>query len=1307
MATAVQIQIAIDDGGSPAVIGKVEGSLDSLGASAAAAQKRVSGEMQEMLANIGAAQKKMGGLGLSGAQTNSWHGPANALGESFASIGTAEADMQNLGLAFSQMPAKVKPALDSVQGFGKSLGGHTTTSLDLIRLLSQEFGIRLPRAMESALARMPNLASGLAGFSTGLLALGGAEVFFHIGEEIYDAEQKFVSITAASDKFYESLKKASEVDFTNTHSLGTTQMRLDQATQGMAQLPGIAKSMQQQGILSLLGNLTNPGGFAESMGLIGGAHEAAAQGATSAAQMVELTRKQLDQTHAQALAQIDLNHAMDATLSKRQQIAAAAGKQQQISAEVRGYETRIDKFYGNPAPGNAGATEQQAKDQQARAEASVKTIDLNNEESQAIIKARDAATQAGLQGEALFQAKQRDGVRELIAELNAQHLAEEIPARVKALNDQYRAEQIARVRELTAETQKQHAEVAGAGLTGAPRVLAERDAAVSGVDARQAKFSGGAPLSAEAKGDFDQQRADAAATATQKLKALDDDFTEHAQELTDQRTAANLGSFAKIDAAAKKQVDDLEKLYAKDYGDTGGSADSLKAKSNAENAIYADAATQRQQLQQKNYDEDAQYAREAAQAESRVKQDGVLGWVAAYKNGIAEIGAQEQQRLAKLDEDAQREGLTWQEVAQRREDVERGASAAVAEQNEQLQHTIAGQLQSAFTDPTAFIKGKMEQMFFEIVAAWIMRLQLFKNIFGDTMGGLQPGAAGSAAGSPTGNAAGGMGGLLGGALGHVLGIGGGAGVGHGIPTGASSGTAGVIQGGAVLPGSSTASSGTGMGFPRSSPGTYSESPVDAGASVPGLGAATFGGTRSTADVATAAGSSVAAPAAGATGYTAGTWSSPEVTFAGTTSTAGMTSAPASPSGAARGRGASAGAGSSTASRTGGTIATLTKNASSLASTFGLTKSQTPARSIPNADPELEAAALDPMASGEDGGFAGSITGDQYSLGIGDAGQSDVTAAAAQQSQGAMQSVAGAPSASGALSGVLGAAGAAGAAYSGTEGVVKSFDQGGLKGAIGGTMGGVEAGAAIGSFAGPAGTVVGGIIGGAAGLVTNLVGQIMGEPGKMAARSYYKKTLFPQLESIETSFNSGGGGDYLSAISQANSAEASGVSYMRNKWGSDAANYVKGNYLDKETQKVVGDITRLAGSGRQYIGKTAAEFHTGGVIGGFGDFATSANEGFIHAMAGEHVTMAQPAEQHAPMLAAINGGASPAQMAAMYLQAAGGGSRGGGSSVVNNHTHNYSAIDAKSFGKFLDGGGMKVINDSANRRASVYAGDAIG
>lgn len=1134
----------------------------------------------------------------------------------------------------------------SLQRVGHAAGeldGHFTTALDNVRLLSQSLGFRLSRAMESALSRFPALTNALGQFSGALLAINAGEIFLRMGTELYHLEQNFLSIQSPVDKFYETLKKTSELDFTNTHSLATTQFRLDQATTQMARLPSDAQGLQRSGLLGMVRDLGNPNAIGADIVTLLQAHDTAQQGATASGQMIELTRRQIDQTHEQALAKIELAHANDA-LYKSSQPLHELQKEQAINAENRSYQNKLDKFYGNGVPGNAGAAEEQQKNAEAAAKASEQMTEMSRRERDERIKAQDDAINSGLEGEALYRAQLEQSIAAITRKFQDGEITKQTAiAETNSLQEKYSNEEADRIQKQLDASQKMLQDAQIAGLSGAAKIQAEHGQRINEINSDRTLDPQAASL----------QRQAAAVEANDKLQKLDDDFTQHTQEMVNQRTDATLSGFAKIDAAAQQEHTKLQKLYDDTFNaEHPANADQQKQFSDAGAAIDADATQKKSDLSAKNQADDLASAREASQAEARVREQGITGWVASYKDAIAEIQMQEQERLAKLQEDAQKEGLTWQEAAQRRENIEATAGAQISEQNQQLQHTIAGQLQQAFTDPTAFIKQKMQQMFFEILADWIMRLNVFKGVFGDTMGGMQPGAPGSTSG---------RGGTLGAAARSAFGIG------HGISTGAPAGTRGFGNFGSFGTGAGAASSTGasahgGYGFPASSSDSSS------------IGASSNGGygfPQSSGD------------------YSSGTWSSPDVTFPtfGGAFGAGAGISPSLSSGAAASAGSGASAndahsgpapsyGNRGVAGIGNDVTSITGDATSLMRTFGMGSRGGQANAIPG------------VSVNSDGT---TVFGD---AGVGGGGTSGLPGDAGTGS-----------AAANGLSTALGMAGAVGGAYAGTEGVIDSFHQGGLNGALKATMSGAEMGAAVGSIIPGLGTVVGGAVGAAIGLGVNLTGDIMGEAGKFAARDYYKSTLFPQLEDIEKQFNSGGGGDYLAAISKANSTEATGMSYMSMKWGSDAANWVKANYLDKETQKVVGDITRLAGGGREYMAKTAAEFHTGGQITSFHDFATSTNEGFIHAMLGEGIVNTNAMNTHAPMVHAMNAGADPVQMASMYLQAS--GSRSAGASSVNYHTHNYSALDMKSFKQFLDGGGTKTINEAQNRRAALYAGDAIG
>jgi hypothetical protein len=277
-------------------------------------------------------------------------------------------------------------------------------------------------------------------------------------------------------------------------------------------------------------------------------------------------------------------------------------------------------------------------------------------------------------------------------------------------------------------------------------------------------------------------------------------------------------------------------------------------------------------------------------------------------------------------------------------------------------------------------------------------------------------------------------------------------------------------------------------------------------------------------------------------------------------------------------------------------------------------------------------------------------------------------------------------------------GAAMGAYESIGDTDAAFKSGSASGMLKGAMGDAMAGAAIGSVIPGIGTLVGAGIGAAVGLASGAIGMIMGEGGKLAARDYYEKTLFPALEKDR---NNASGGDYQSAIADINKTASDGMTYMEQKWGRGSADWVENNYLRKEQVLALSEITTRARGGGYAVSMSASQFHDGGDITGFGDLATSTNEGFIHAMLGETVVNPAANATHGPAVRAMNAGASQDDIAQMY--GGGGGSGGGGDT---HHHYNINALDPKSFDSFLRGGGARSIVKALNQQATRYAGDGI-
>jgi hypothetical protein len=147
------------------------------------------------------------------------------------------------------------------------------------------------------------------------------------------------------------------------------------------------------------------------------------------------------------------------------------------------------------------------------------------------------------------------------------------------------------------------------------------------------------------------------------------------------------------------------------------------------------------------------------------------------------------------------------------------------------------------------------------------------------------------------------------------------------------------------------------------------------------------------------------------------------------------------------------------------------------------------------------------------------------------------------------------------------------------------------------------------------------------------------------------------------------------------------------------------YLRTDVTKADAEISNLAKAGSAGLKASAAQFHDGGTIGGFGSYATSDTEGFIHAKMGETVMNpdASTSPVHAPALSAINSGADPSTLAAHYLSMMPqSGNNGSANSGGDTHYHVHT-LDTKTMQTWLKTGGAKMISGSLNNYTRQYAG----
>jgi hypothetical protein len=992
-------------------------------------------------------------------------------------------------------------------GLGR-MDGQLASSREGVRLLSEEFGLRMPRALTSIISKIGGVGQAVQSAMVAMAGFAMLEVLERAGEAVYNLYEKYLSVTSVAEKFYDEMKKNSEADFTNTRSIEDTTLRINQATQAMVGYNAVAEADHKGGLLNIFGgNFMNPASGIAGMIF---AHQAAEAGSAAGKQMEQLSPKELEDRHQLALLNIEADHATDSQLKGQQKITAELDKQKALHAENRKFNKDMDLALGNPVASDSGSAEETAQNRlaQGKANADLAALRITNskeaiELQEKIIAMQNEAVNAGLEGDARLAAEKQQSLDKLTrefheGEINRQTWLAETAATAQKYDNQ--------------------------------RLLADR-------------------------------------------KSLTESASQ-AQEIWDEATKED----------EERQIEQLRK--------------------------QTEEAHKAAELQSRIADQEAEYAARASEAERRVRNVGLTGWISDHQAAIAAIQAQDDAETQNLHKLAQDEGMSEQQAAQAKVNIDRAANAQIAQANQEMSHQIANTLQSAFEDPVDFIKRKMQQMMFEILAQWISQLKIFQGVFGSTMGGMQAGGQ--------------QGGLLGMLMPHARAAAGGGSV--GLPAG--SGAAG-----------GPASAGSG------SSGAAIE-PSD-------VGMATM------AQIAGPSGNGAVSALGEGSSYIPGKMSSTSALGAGSPRSAQIS---------ANGAGELISSGTSL-------VGTASKVHASMAAqkasdgVGGATIGSLPASDSPSS-----------LSFDENGNVTSNaqVGGEQQ--------QQSMQLAQMKPGGGVgeQHAVTGANDAMGAYMG-----------YNATKADFKS-------GSVGGTMKGMATDASIGFMIGGP---LGAIIGAAVGLVAGVVGGMMGEGGRLAARDYYKKSLFPEIEKER---HGDGSTDFQSAISAVNKTAADGLDYMRLHWGRSSAEWVNDNYLRKEQMLAVGQIEARAKGGSYAVGMSAKQFHEGGEITGFGSFGTGGDEGFFHGQLGETVMSRAASDTHGAVLHAMNAGASATDVARMYLAGspAGGGSHSLATAAATNHQWNVQALDAKSFDQFLRGGAARTVVKHVNQFASQYAGDGI-
>jgi len=1225
-------------------------------------------------------------------------------------------NIKKLGAAGSRSGKQVKQGMEE-------MGAGALSAHQKVHLLSEEFGVHIPRAMQGVIAKSPAVMGVINGLGTAMVALGAIQIGGMVFEGLtHGAEKAWDALTAlpkAVQEYQAEVEKTKSEDFGNTHSIETTRLRIDESTEAIKRFQAQAEETMAQSIgwRTIAGDMLLPGVGGNAWQKNHEKDEAASQIAALQKQRDKLEHiNESEQYHEERERNIGLDHAGDARLKDPQAKHNAAIQEAKDRAfEDKRYSKEREGMLGNSVAPNAGDSEEKdkvasatikadaelANAQDAKAERGKQHASEAKMQAQELRRIHEQALESGLRGSALYHAQEAAAIEDL------KHKGIASAQAVNDVHTKYHNEEMNRLRDQQAETARMGREAAQAGMTGIQKTQREGENRVAEINATP---------------DLDPaQRAQRIVYANRMTNA---EIAEQEQALAlrvnalaDESATHQISGYARIEAEAKKHFDTIRAEIEHTYGKAPliGPPSLMQAKGTAETNRAQDISTTSVNSQEKDY------GQKMAEETTQIEEQARVKSLSSERQKTASIAAEYQERFSKYEEWKRQElsaaTLTAEQIASITENANRREAAAAQEANAEMveaateaRKKMAGEFDSFFKGmdhPLKYLQEMGDKVAGEAAAGLVQHFQqrgqgeagtsqksgLMHDMFGDfgfhgknkTVGAGEnaPALAGAHGSHGAGEKTIGISQAtihIGSANFAGMGAGAGSGTGTGSSWSSSGGSTGLLTQGA-----SGASGGVGD-IGAAAPGSPAWSRAGAtssGASLPGASTAEPGGNSSASSQKGGAFSNILgdfgfhrkSKVAGA-GENAPNWAAPGVQ---------LLSMPGVPV-----PGASQGSSSSrtNAEQPGG-------NSSAAASAIGGAGAGGGASAVPDytvgsGSSPAQKNIVDSTIKNSEQGYSlykqgKGIFGNGSSSSSGDAGQGsgpkqqlplgvkkDQYAETQDDPlEGKLNSDGSYTSSSrptGMLNGggvtednVTGAAQGAVGLYSAYQG------NGGVGGAMSGAMSGMEFGMAVG---GPVGAAIGAVGGAVLGAI--------GFGGREKMRVYDLKTVRPRLANDRDSYQQGSM-DYMTAYADAESLQTEADKTSKS-YGPAAGSYFS-DTIKPEIKEAEGKLTAEQRAGRSMYTAQAAQYDWGGPVDNFGTLGTTPGHGFIHAQQGEYVVEQQQALTHSTALTAINAGASHADMANLY------GAKQGTmptqpASMGDVHLHVH-AIDAKGVAGFLD------------------------
>jgi len=461
-----------------------------------------------------------------------------------AAINRVTTELNALGPAGEAAGAAAGAGLDQV-------GAHALTARESVRLVSEELGVRVPRAMQSVIAQSELMTAVIGAIAPAMIAIGGVDILMHIGESAYAAYQKYFLMKDAIDASNAAITRLGDASEAALNRAAEAQERYIRMTEGARQADTFALDRFERTPYKI--PLYGDQDFSKSPDSMKGDLENIT-GESVMPKDLDATIAKLEDYEKQQRGILAIYQQFQAMGDPFRVYTREVDAQGQLLKNVE-VTRQFLKDSETAYLAETGVREKQIGKDKPETPEQEQAIQKEKEKVDAILSLENSARNAQLSGEALLEAQREEAIDNFVKKYGQSRAA------IDAIDSDYASKEIAL-------WQKQWEEADKAMLTAQQASQQQAHTGAGSIENnRQNAFSDIADKKLDAPGAADEMRAAANLKANTEILAAQKEFEDEMQQVGAHADDQQVQGYARIAAEAsvsvKKIEDDWQKLADK------------------------------------------------------------------------------------------------------------------------------------------------------------------------------------------------------------------------------------------------------------------------------------------------------------------------------------------------------------------------------------------------------------------------------------------------------------------------------------------------------------------------------------------------------------------------------------------------------------------------------------------------------------------------------------------------------------------------------------------------------------------------